>query len=1362
MDCESGKFNSNDGASSCSPCEPGTVPNGATGCIECTAGSFAAFGATDCSSCNGGGQYSSSAGAAACSTAPVGTKPNLSRDGVVQCDPGSASSGVQDNCAPCDGTGQYADERGLAACKSAPAGTKPTSNRQDFENCAAGTYSIGGADFCTECEAGTFALAEGATGCTVASTCPSGHYVSVASNPSTDTTCGICGTGMVSPGGDYRIDCTWCNGEGEYSDVTGGNACKTVPAGFKPNYTHKGLEACPPGTYSTGGTNECTSCDFGKFSTAEGSLGCTAASICQAGTNIAVVSTSTSDSTCNDCPSGTSSSATRVQHYTACGGGTSSPECSEKGSILANDHDEVALRCCSDISKPGWVRRPNQNDPGSWCSIWSKSDAWGACQYSLNYAGSVDFCASEEARLCTKAEVEMGCAEGTGCPGMNGLLIWTSAAETVNSGQFTCTPCTGDGEYSDVSKMSACKTAPAGKKPNSDRTGVELCAPGRYSVGGADECSECEVGKTSQEGDVGCSSCVVCGTGKYKISDCTPAVETQCGDCPKNTHSLSGATSISGCKTCDEGGYSNPGSGYCEQCLTGKYYDEPSNECKLCPQNTFSTSGATDVNGCEECPAGGHSQPGDGYCEQCLTGKYYNEPSNECKLCPKNTFSITGATDINGCNNCSAGEYSLEGSGYCEVCSQYMKYNETEKKCVCFATFVEIGDGTCMCSAGKTLVDGKCVECEDGRYKDQPGTESCTICDTAVIKGAFDTVPGAEKTSPASCACGLGKFSEPLDADNPESTLGAVCKDCSDIDLPEGVNCSKIGLTLATLPVKDGYWRSSKDNHNIVECENTESCIRASPDDNCTAGHTGPICSVCTEGFNKNAFGVCAPCKSAGASIGFYALSGILGIVITSFALRRMFGRERLSVASVTEAINNATNDKKHWSNRLKTKAKILTSFYQIVSKLPSTLAVQYPDVYQGFAMALNSVFNFDAIGLISVGCFLPRSMYSFYSSFLATTLTPIGLSLLLYFVTVRQKRRLDPVASNELMSARFGLFFGLTYLIFASASTMAFTTFLCTTYGDDETRYLIADRSIDCDSNVHEKYKVLSYFMILVYPVGITALYTCELWKHRLAIQNTETREDDPEVQHIVFLWCDYRPDFWWYEIYECFRRLSFTGMLVFFEPGSAPQLCFSIILALLSSLMYVYNQPFERTEENTLAQISTVGIFFTLLSGILITLRDHLNEKVSEKLGALLIFVNTLVFATVGVSIVFKPVFHVIKKFNQKHIHDAPLKGMGVEVAYSVDAFVDYFKRLIDSDEEEAGWVELRVKDWTGKKKKVKKWLEETGAKAEWRCAEGDGPIDKARVKYIVDADIETLLKEIHSVRSHHNLSPGPSSTS
>eukprot|EP00519_Triparma_laevis_P003800 CAMPEP_0182496358 /NCGR_PEP_ID=MMETSP1321-20130603/5016_1 /TAXON_ID=91990 /ORGANISM="Bolidomonas sp., Strain RCC1657" /LENGTH=919 /DNA_ID=CAMNT_0024699959 /DNA_START=167 /DNA_END=2923 /DNA_ORIENTATION=+ len=114
LECEPGKFNLNDGASSCSPCEPGSVPDGTTGCTICTAGKYAAFGTTECTDCNGAGQYSNQDGSAACLTAPAGMKPTDNRDNVESCLPGTYSVGGADACSNC-GSGETSEE-GAAGC----------------------------------------------------------------------------------------------------------------------------------------------------------------------------------------------------------------------------------------------------------------------------------------------------------------------------------------------------------------------------------------------------------------------------------------------------------------------------------------------------------------------------------------------------------------------------------------------------------------------------------------------------------------------------------------------------------------------------------------------------------------------------------------------------------------------------------------------------------------------------------------------------------------------------------------------------------------------------------------------------------------------------------------------------------------------------------------------------------------------------------------------------------------------------------------------------------------------------------------------------------------------------------------------
>lgn len=71
-----------------------------------------------------------------------------------------------------------------------------------------------------------------------------------------------------------------------------------------------------------------------------------------------------------------------------------------------------------------------------------------------------------------------------------------------------------------------------------------------------------------------------------------------------------------------------------------------------------------------------------------------------------------------------------------------------------------------------------------------------------------------------------------------------TCKRCADINGAEGVDCESPGSTLATLPIRPGYWRSSNDSEVIHACRHPNACTGAtrvrSSSDYCLTGYTGP------------------------------------------------------------------------------------------------------------------------------------------------------------------------------------------------------------------------------------------------------------------------------------------------------------------------------------------------------------------------------------------------------------------------------------------------------------------------------------------------------------------------------------------
>ena len=1069
--------------------------------------------------------------------------------------------------------------------------------RSDCISCEAGKYTNStGAAFCSTCTKGKYSL-ELASECT---DCAPGK----SSNVESASSCTDCIAGKLTSA-PAQLTCSNC-ALGTFTKIGGSVSCTPCPGGHTGNLDLQSCDVCPNGKFSNPGSASCTICsETAGYVSLAGENGATQCTYCGPG-HLADKDTNE----CKECEVG------KVRK--SC----STAPCSPIRCIL--------LTSSLAPSTSGSTRLVAINNTCTVCSQGTYNFKAGSSSCFTCSPGSVPI-----ASVCT------ACKKG----------------KYAQFGDTSCSVCFDNGQYSDTDGAAFCKTAPAGHKPNTDRTSLTKCPPGTYSVGGTTECTPCEPGRYSAtEGAVGCTLAIVCGPGNYTFVNPTATNDTIC---------------------------------------------------RLCPRDTMSKSGALDISGCSQC-------------------------------------------DVN------SGLYAPPGSTACYVCPQYQKYNQDKKKCECLDTFINDDKSSCTCPVGQTLVDGNCTACDDGRFKDHNGTDSCSVCDTEEVEGAFETIFNSPKILASSCACDVGKFLDPLKP-TPTTPLGS-CQSCSELNYyPKSVDCSTIGLTLSTLPLKPGYWRSSTDSSNIVKCENQLECTDESPTEICMEGSSGPMCEVCVDGYSKGYTGTCEECESAFVSLGFYLLCAILFFVTVYLALLCYLRNKRISIDSLSSEPSSPSRDGKHWSKRLRSKAKILTSFYQIVSKLPTILAVKFPNIYRSFMAVISSFFNLETFQLISIGCVLPSSMYGFYGSFLMTTLTPILLSIALLVATLIQRVKLTPGAAAELTSSRFSMFLGLAYLVFASTSTTSFTTFLCKQYGDDPTWYLIADKSVNCNSETHFFFKLISGLMILIYPIGISLLYAFQLFKHKVAIMDCQGRESNPEIVHISFLWQDYKPEYWWFELFENFRRLCLTGILVWFPPGSTGQYIASIVLAYVCLRVYVKSCPHARADDNGLAEVAQHSIFFTLLAALMIRMKGYLPDAKDHKFGLLLIFVNCIVFLIVALGLLYKPVLGRARKLSPKHVHDAPLKGLDEEVEYSDNAFLEYFKQLAESDEREAGWKTIEDNEWGLGKKKARQWLEETGAVGSWRCANGEGPIDQFRVCFTLETPLDPVFLYLRGIKSFHPLEVG-----
>ena len=1103
--------------------------------------------------------------------------------------------------------------------------------------------------------------------------------------------------------------------------VAGAAYCSLAEAGTSARIVgglRVGVDNCTMGTFSMGASDNCTNCVGNQYSLTERASSChvapegwetirsnTLKTMCPPNTF------SPKGESCTPCGANKYSNKGSAACY-SCSGGQyynatePTPQATSECRLLAADNFKLLVNttttCCDYI---------NSITP----YILSGADAY-------QYASTMT-CFGEEEEGCAEAShFAIGMATDTGrnvggrkrfedgCADLPPLM--TTRCASCPAGTFnengdgtTCAPCDGPGEYSGAG-ASFCLSAPAGTIPSIDNTTTTPCPINTFSIGASDICSPC-----------------------------------------RNGHAPVGSAS-------------------CQTTPIGHYYKQETEEDIPCPPGTFS-SGAANITGCMQCEGGFISALGSGFCDVCEAGKISNKNNTLCEDCVTGKYSGVGASI---CTSCEASKYSsTEGQATCQFCPELQESNTDFTGCVCKDGFVPV-DGKCECGPGYTLENGACVMCSAGLFKPSVGNGQCTSCNLKAVVGSFSTTSSIAKASNATssgpplsaynCSCASGEY-RALITEEPEIARDAAVDanthigKCISCDTIEGVHCDEPGITIRTLAIAKGYWRSNELSTDVEKCYNEEACLQLAENQptlfqsfnlssQCREGHRGPICNVCKNGYVASVTGECESCEVNGDAAGFHIPTELLVllsavVVIVLLILRRQ--AQQLRHMDTEEKLMFMRRSKKDSIlGAISTKFKILASFFQILSQFENILQIRFPPVFEEFTRWLNSVFNLDALSLVKVGCIVETN---FYTRLLVMTITPIALTGIIFlFAWVKQMFFSDEDEKKRIRDRAISLFLVLTYMVFVSVSMTVFFTFGCRSYGGNSERFLFLDQSISCETDKHRWFMYYATVMIFVYPFGITALYFRLLWTHRKALVE-EGREKNRKLNKIAFLWDDYEPEMWWFEVFECFRRQMLTGMLVFVSQGSATQIVIAMVLAFLSFGVYLRFTPFIKEEDDVIAISAQVSLFFSLFSSLLIKANIDEEDGYDQYLfGVLMIILN---LTAVGVTLLYYfavPIKKISRALGKKHVHNGELRGLGASEK-TREGFVRYFERLCLSSPQEAGWETINPKHFGGKK--GEQWMKDTGAVCEWRCSSGDGPVDTCRTRFTIKADVEEVTQLI-----------------
>jgi len=534
-----------------------------------------------------------------------------------------------------------------------------------------------------------------------------------------------------------------------------------------------------------------------------------------------------------------------------------------------------------------------------------------------------------------------------------------------------------------------------------------------------------------------------------------------------------------------------------------------------------------------------------------------------------------------------------------------------------------------VCPEGHYCVDQQRVPCPEGTYNEFMGAASQQECRDCPARS------WSEIASPSlqSCFCNVGFY----------DVTNGVDVECVACPTP-GTSCTLAAVTLATLPITDGFWRWSNASIDIKSCSNEQACAggngtRAADGSGpwCRDGLRGPYCELCVdaEQYLDQTEQRCLDCQDSWTSpsqlVWQTSLVAVFLVAVAACALRSRIERlERLAAAARLTLTGG------------RARLKIIATTFQVICNIDSVYQATLPKDLEAILAWLDvlsvKISVFGQPECLGIG--------SFRLSLLAHLVGPPILLLLVLGVCLfrRFRRANDELERRALdrdgdgkISLCESLYAGLVdampwtllvaFLVSPVVYKEGFSALLCETFGadvDDGATLLVADYEIRCSSHDPEYARILplAWAAIAVYAVALPATFLALLVAAREAISSEQPTLLSTSLK---FLHADYERRYWAWEICEVARKTLLIGFLLLLDQGSYNQLAMATLAQLVHLSFLGIAHPYRTTADNLLAitcSAATVIIFFLVGLLKLADLGDELGDSVSSEIQEFLTF--------------------------------------------------------------------------------------------------------------------------------------------
>ncbi|KAH8068842.1 alpha-ketoglutarate-dependent dioxygenase alkB-like protein [Aureococcus anophagefferens] len=399
-----------------------------------------------------------------------------------------------------------------------------------------------------------------------------------------------------------------------------------------------------------------------------------------------------------------------------------------------------------------------------------------------------------------------------------------------------------------------------------------------------------------------------------------------------------------------------------------------------------------------------------------------------------------------------------------------------------------------------------------------------------------------------------------------------------------GFVCEDFGQTLDAVVTKGGRYRASPRAEKTYECPGARrACPRgnATGAASCASGYAGARCGSCDRdhyrAMTRDGGMTCEKCRSGnnGVIVAVYAVVAVLALGALVAVVFSTTGSSLF--LAVADTAGGAAEEVVGWASNAALQKRDSNRFALDDAATTSSLSV--------YVTKVKVVLNF--VQIVSAVPMTPKEV-------------------------VERRRIVTQVCL---------LFIHLTLPICAYAAVSALVSEEID-YGDGETRrFLRVEPAVATASSQYRS--VTRRFERVLHPTHAVAADVAGATKRRtehamlsldyqlrLVQRRNKSLEHDAAniVQSFQFLWIDYEPRWYLWEIFEVLRRLFFTTLLAIIAPDSKLQAFLALAVSVLFTAGYIHAQPFMEDDDDLLAEVSgwsvTILLFTTVMlrNGVLL----------------------------------------------------------------------------------------------------------------------------------------------------------------